>query len=58
MECQPTPPLEEMDPNMLGDNNMNTSNDSATESASFSPDFCYSDNEQEQESSESKPNEQ
>ena len=58
MECQPTPPLEEMDPNMLGDNNMNTSNDSATESASSSHDSCYSDNKQGQESSESKPNKQ
>ena len=55
MECQPTPPLEEMDPNMLGDNNVNTSNDSVTESASSCSDSCYSDNEQEQQS-ESEPN--
>ena len=58
MEHQPAPPLEEMEPNTLGDNNVNTSNDSATESASSSPDSCYNDNEQEQESSESEPNEQ
>ena len=56
MECQPTPPLEEMDSHMLGDNNVTTSNDSATESASSSSDSCYSDNEQEQET-ESEPNE-
>ena len=46
MERQPTHPLEEMDPNTLGNNNMNTSNDSTTESASFSSDSCYSNNEQ------------
>ena len=42
---------------MLGNNIVNTSNDSATESASSSSDSCYSDNEQEQES-ESEPNKQ
>ena len=57
MEHQPTPPLEEMDANMLGNNNVNTSNDSAKESASSSSDSCYSDNKQEQESG-SEPNEQ
>ena len=48
MERQPTPPLEEMDPNTLGDNNVNTSNYSAAESVSSSSNSCYSDNEQEQ----------
>ena len=57
MECHPTPPSEEMDPNTLGDNNVNTSNDSAMESACSSSGSCYSDNEQEQES-ESEPNKQ
>ena len=45
MECQPTPPFEEMDPNMLGDNNVNTSNDLATEPASSSSNSWHSDNE-------------
>ena len=57
MECQPTPQLEEMDPNILGDTNVNTFNDLAKESASSSSNSCYSDNQQESES-ESKPNKQ
>ena len=49
-------PIGRNGPQYAGDNNVHTSNDSATESVSSSPDSCYSDNEQEQESSESKPN--
>ena len=54
MECKPTPPLEEMDPNRLGNNNVNTSNDSATESASSSSNSCYSDDEKETENETNK----